>query len=191
MTEEEAEDTRRRQGLPQAPQSFYLEYRDGRLSRIGLNADEDIRILYRGLELTRTHAEDVVAALSRESGLVCDCVDSELADTYDFPELGVELWRERVYHPKLLDRPEFQQLIAALPENLAYEQSHGWYFAQIWVQTDDFRTEFPLEPGRAPYDGGPWRSAPPHGPATPEQMARVAPKYGLEPPAGPGGEERA
>ena len=191
MTEEEAEETCRRLGLPQAPQSFYLEYRDGRLSRIGLNADEDIRILYRGLELTRTHAEDVVAALSRESGLVCDCVDSELADTYDFPELGVELWRERVYHPKLLDRPEFQQLIAALPENLAYEQSHGWYFAQIWVQTDDFRTEFPLEPGRAPYDGGPWRSAPPRGPVTPEQMARVAPKYGLEPPAGPGGEERA
>ena len=191
MTEEEAEETCRRLGLPQAPQSFYLEYRDGRLSRIGLNADEDIRILYRGLELTRTHAEDVVAALSRESGLVCDCVDSELADTYDFPELGVELWRERVYHPKLLDRPEFQQLIAALPENLAYEQSHGWYFAQIWVQTDDFRAEFPLEPCRAPYDGGPWRSAPPHGPVPPEQMALVAPKYGLEPPAGPGGDERA
>ena len=103
----------------------------------------------------------------------------------------MELWRERVYHPKLLDRPEFQQLIAALPENLAYEQSHGWYFAQIWVQTDDFRAEFPLEPGRAPYDGGPWRSAPPHGPVPPEQMARVAPKYGLEPPAGPGGDERA
>ena len=66
-----------------------------------------------------------------------------------------------------------------------------YYAMQIWVQPDDFRAEFPLESGRAPYDGGPWRSAPPHGPVPPEQMARVAPKYGLEPPAGPGGDERA
>ncbi len=169
-----------------SPQTFQLEYEDGKLSRIGLDRCEDLKVLYRGLDLTGTHAEDLIPALAKETGYVCDCEDHELACTYEFPALGLELWRESAYHPKLLTYPEFQELIQALPENLEYEQDHGWCFAQVWVQTRSFRAQCPLEPGPAPYSH-PVKPTPPEREPTAEEMiAFLHRKYGLIPPERPG-----
>ena len=169
-----------------SPQTFQLEYEDGKLSRIGLDRCEDLKVLYRGLDLTGTHAEDLIPALAKETGYVCDCEDHELACTYEFPALGLELWRESAYHPKLLTYPEFQELIQALPENLEYEQDHGWCFAQVWVQTGSFRAQCPLEPGPAPY-AHPVKPTPPEREPTAEEMiAFLHRKYGLIPPERPG-----
>ena len=169
-----------------SPQTFQLEYEDGKLSRIGLDRCEDLKVLYRGLDLTGTHAEDLIPALAKETGYVCDCKDHELACTYEFPALGLELWRESAYHPKLLAVPEFQELIQALPENLEYEQDHGWCFAQVWVQTGSFRAQYPLEPGPAPY-AHPVKPTPPEREPTAEEMiAFLHRKYGLIPPERPG-----
>ena len=169
-----------------SPQTFQLEYEDGKLSRIGLDRCEDLKVLYRGLDLTGTHAEDLIPALAKETGYVCDCEDHELACTYEFPALGLELWRESAYHPKLLAVPEFQELIQALPENLEYEQDHGWCFAQVWVQTGSFRAQCPLEPGTAPY-AHPVKPTPPEREPTAEEMiAFLHRKYGLIPPERPG-----
>lgn len=168
------------------PVTFQLEYEDGKLSRIGLERSEDLKVLYHGLDLTRTHAEDLIPALAKETGYTCDCEDHELACTYEFPALGLELWRESAYHPKLLEVPDFQELIRELPENLEYEQDHGWCFAQVWVQTGSFRAQYPLEPGPAPY-GRPVKPAPPAQEATAEEMiAFLHRKYGLIPPEKPG-----
>ena len=169
-----------------SPQTFQLEYEDGKLSRIGLDRCEDLKVLYRGLDLTGTHAEDLIPALAKETGYVCDCEDHELACTYEFPALGLELWRESAYHPKLLTYPDFQELIQALPENLEYEQDHGWCFAQVWVQTRSFRDQYPLEPGPAPYSH-PVKPTPPEREPTAEEMiAFLHRKYGLTPPERPG-----
>ena len=169
-----------------SPQTYQLEYEDGKLSRIGLDRCEDLKVLYRGLDLTGTHAEDLIPALAKETGYVCDCEDHELACTYEFPALGLELWRESAYHPKLLTYPEFQELIQALPENLEYEQDHGWCFAQVWVQTGSFRAQCPLEPGPAPY-AHPVKPTPPERePTTEEMIAFLHRKYGLIPPERPG-----
>ena len=169
-----------------SPQTFQLEYEDGKLSRIGLDRCEDLKVLYRGLDLMGTHAEDLIPALAKETGYVCDCEDHELACTYEFPALGLELWRESAYHPKLLAVPEFQEMIQALPENLEYEQDHGWCFAQVWVQTGSFRTQCPLEPGPAPY-AHPVKPTPPEREPTAEEMiAFLHRKYGLIPPERPG-----
>ena len=169
-----------------SPQTFQLEYEDGKLSRIGLDRCEDLKVLYRGLDLTGTHAEGLIPALAKETGYVCDCEDHELACTYEFPALGLELWRESAYHPKLLTYPEFQELIQALPENLEYEQDHGWCFAQVWVQTGSFRAQCPLEPGPAPY-AHPVKPTPPEREPTAEEMiAFLHRKYGLIPPERPG-----
>ncbi len=169
-----------------SPQTFQLEYEDGKLSRIGLDRCEDLKVLYRGLDLMGTHAEVLILALAKETGYVCDCEDHELACTYEFPALGLELWRESAYHPKLLAVPEFQELIQALPENLEYEQDHGWCFAQVWVQTGSFRTQCPLEPGPAPY-AHPVKPTPPEREPTAEEMiAFLHRKYGLIPPERPG-----
>ena len=89
-------------------------------------------------------------------------------------------------HPKLLEVPDFQELIRELPENLEYEQDHGWCFAQVWVQTGSFRAQYPLEPGPAPY-GRPVKSTPPAREATEEEtIAFLHRKYGLIPPEKPG-----
>ena len=169
-----------------SPQTFQLEYEDGKLSRIGLDRCEDLKVLYRGLDLMGTHAEDLIPALAKETGYVCDCEDHELACTYEFPALGLELWRESAYHPKLLAVPEFQEMIQALPENLEYEQDHGWCFAQVWVQTGFFRAQCPLEPGPAPY-AHPVKPTPPEREPTAEEMiAFLHRKYGLIPPERPG-----
>ena len=169
-----------------SPQTFQLEYEDGKLSRIGLDRSEDLKVLYRGLDLTGTHAEELIPALAKETGYVCDCEDHELACTYEFPALGLELWRESAYHPKLLTYPDFQELIQALPENLEYEQDHGWCFAQVWVQTGSFRAQCPLEPGPAPY-AHPVKPTPPEREPTAEEMiAFLHRKYGLIPPERPG-----
>lgn len=179
MTQEEAEKLRNRLGLPKPPDSFYLEYEEGCLSRIGLNTSENIRILYRGQDLIHTHVEDVIAVLSKESGFVCDCVDHDLADTYNFPVLGLELWREEPYHPKLLKEPGFQRMITRDPFT---DYQRGWYFLQVWVQSDQFRADFPLRECPAPdYDSWFLRQEEP-APIPPERLAAVAKKYGLEPP---------
>ena len=158
------------------------EYLDGRLAAVSLFADDNRQILYGGLDLTRVHAEKLIPRLAQEAAFICDCVDPELADTYRFPALGLELWRERVYHPKLLNNPEFQKLIQALPGNLEYEQDIGWTFHVVWVRSAASMAELPLEPGRAPYSGGPYHPTPEPRPVTPERIAAVIKKYGLEPP---------
>ena len=167
------------------------EYLDGRLAGVGLLADENRQILYGGLELTHVHVEELIPRLAQEAEFLCDCVDPELACTYRFPALGLELWREQAYHPKLLDNPEFQKLIQALPENLEYEQANGWTFQAVWVRGSASMADLPLEPGRAPYDGGPYRPVPEPKPVTPERAAAVAKKYGLEPPVRQSGGEEA
>ncbi len=137
------------------------------------------------------HVEELIPRLAREAEFVCDCVDPELACNYRFPTLGLELWREMAYHPKLLDNPEFQAHMRVLPENLEYEQTHGWYVP------GGMGAQFRLHGGssrwsqcRAPYSGGPYHPAP-RGPVpvTPERLAAVAEKYGLQPPDRFGGGE--
>ncbi|MFR5861512.1 MAG: hypothetical protein ACLUES_07505 [Flavonifractor plautii] len=126
MTQEEAEKLRNRLGLPKPPDSFYLEYEEGCLSRIGLNTSENIRILYRGQDLIHTHVEDGIAVPSCSPAL-CG-VGSRPADTYNFP---VRLsWRRNLYHPKLLKEPGFQRMITRDPFT---DYQRGWYFLQVWV----------------------------------------------------------
>ena len=136
------------------------DYLDGRLAGVGLLADENRQILWDGLELTHVHVEELIPRLAREAEFVCDCVDPELACNYRFPTLGLELWREMAYHPKLLDNPEFQAHMRVLPENLEYEQTHGWTFQAVWVRSSASMAALPLEPCRAPYDGGPYHPTP-------------------------------
>ena len=153
------------------------DYLDGRLAGVGLLADENRQILWDGLELTHVHVEELIPRLAREAEFVCDCVDPELACNYRFPTLGLELWREMAYHPKLLDNPEFQAHMRVLPENLEYEQTHGWTFQAVWVRSSASMAALPLEPCRAPYDGGPYHPTPEPRPVTPERLAAVAKKY--------------
>ena len=184
MTRTEAEAVRRELGLPPPPESFYLEYEGDRLSRIGLNRSDEDRIIYDGMDLMQIHAETVLAALRQKAAMECDCEDPDLAWTCYFPNLGLELWREEPYHPKLLSQPGFQQFIRQDPchwqENLS-DLQRGWCFEQVWVEDTYFRTAFPLEIHPAPDYSTP-KTEPPMAAPTPEEMALLIKKYRLEPP---------
>ncbi|MEI3262614.1 MAG: hypothetical protein V8S11_12450 [Flavonifractor plautii] len=133
--------------------------------------------------------EDVIAVLSKESGFVCDCVDHDLADTYNFPVLGLELWREEPYHPKLLKEPGFQRMRSF--RRILYRLSARLVFPSGLGAADPFRADFPLRECPAPdYDSWFLRQEEP-APIPPERLAAVAKKYGLEPPGRPGGGENA
>lgn len=166
-------------------------YLDGRLAGVGLLADENRQILWDGLELTHVHVEELIPRLARKAEFACDCVDPELACNYRFPTLGLELWREMAYHPKLLDNPEFQAHMRG-PAWLQWKSRHGGGTAH------PYRLEGPAVGllilqilRKAPYDGGPYHPTPEPRLVTPERLAAVAKKYGLEPPGRPGGGENA
>ena len=180
MEEAEVEQLRRALDLREPPYAFYLEYLDGKLSRIGLDSFSGAAAVYQDLDLFHTHAEEIIGALAEQEDFLCDCADPELASTYRFPALGLELWREGAYHPKLLRNSRFMEELGHDPELLAEEQQF-WYFHQVWVQTDDPRANFPLEMRPAPYTKD-FHFTPPSPPPTPEQIAYIIRKYGLEPP---------
>lgn len=73
MTEEEAQAVQ-----AGVPHPFRLEFLDGRLARIGLDKEPEYRVLYHGVDLIRTHVEELIPALAQEGEVECDCEDPDL-----------------------------------------------------------------------------------------------------------------
>ncbi|MBQ1228530.1 MAG: hypothetical protein IIX87_01520 [Firmicutes bacterium] len=49
-----------------------------------------------------TPADILVPYLRRFSTCICDNADDDLGTEYIFPELGLRLWREMAFHPKMM-----------------------------------------------------------------------------------------
>lgn len=92
------------------------EYLAGRLAGIGLLANENRQILYGAMELTHVHVEELISRLAQEAEFICDCVDPELAWHLSLSSVGAGAVAGASLPSKLLDNPEFQKLIQALPE---------------------------------------------------------------------------
>lgn len=97
---------------------FLVQYQNGQAVEIGVDRllDETLPVLWEGLPLFRLPAEEVVAALSRKSPVLCDHPDTDLGTDYRFPALGLRLWRERAFHPKLLQDPDYRRDMAEVLE---------------------------------------------------------------------------
>ena len=81
MTEGEAEGLRKRLGLREPPESFYLEYLDHKLARIGLDAFSEAAAVYQDLDLFHTHAEEIIGTLAEREDNVWDCAGPGVAST--------------------------------------------------------------------------------------------------------------
>ena len=101
---------------------YHITYKDNLVSEICVNKHDEYKVLINNIDVFRTKAEEIFDTFKRNSEYDCDCEDEYLSRTYDFKDLGMSLWRESAYHPKLLNEEWFQELINEQEENLEYEQ---------------------------------------------------------------------
>lgn len=86
-----------------------------------------------GLEFSALPAEELVCALKQKSSVLCDLPDEQLATNYEFPELGIRLWRESAFHPKLLkDEQWMKEMQLVLEEEMQY-----LYFGLVAVRKQE------------------------------------------------------
>ena len=64
-----------------------------------------------------TAAECIIDSLMKKDNVICNEKDLQLGTEYFFPEIGVRLWRERAFHPKLLFGGRRHQILPLLRQN--------------------------------------------------------------------------
>lgn len=122
---------------------YCIEYKDDVVVEINITNFEKSNVVLNGIDLFYTKAEDILDSLKLISDYDCDCEDKNLGMTYHFKNLGLVLYRERAYHPKLLKDDGFQRYISKNEENLEYEQKF-WYFTGVTL-SNQINFNKPLE----------------------------------------------
>ena len=121
---------------------FLVQYYQNRAVEIGVDGElsHHLPILLHGLEVFQTPAEDLVNTLKANSACIYDLEDEQLSTEYLFPQLGLRLWREMPFHPKLLSDPAYcEEMALVLDEMKAY-----LYFQSVSVL--DWETLEQLQP---------------------------------------------
>lgn len=119
---------------------FRVEYYRGRAVEIGVDSliRERGNISLYGIDIFRTPAEEVIEALKTFSSCTCEIADKELATDCWFAEIGVRLWRERAFHPKLLQNKEYmEEMQLVLEDEYPYR-----YFQLVAVQSEDYQEAY-------------------------------------------------
>lgn len=108
-----------------------LDYDD-----INYTLSDRYRVMLHDVDLFGEKAEDVIRKLEALTPCTYEGdADKDLANEYIFPAWKIRFWRERAYHPKLMQDPEFIELISMHEENLAYELQF-WHFESVVVYDD-------------------------------------------------------
>lgn len=83
---------------------FMVSYKDGYAVEIGVDrslSSMAVVSLY-NMDVFTTPAEQLIFALKEFSPCFYDLDDELLSTDYEFAEIGIRLWREAAFHPKLL-----------------------------------------------------------------------------------------
>ena len=108
-----------------------LDYDD-----INYTLSDRYRVMLHNVDLFGEKAEDVIRKLEALTPCTYEGdADKDLANEYTFPAWKIRFWRERAYHPKLMQDPEFIELISMHEENLEYELQF-WHFESVVVYDD-------------------------------------------------------
>lgn len=106
---------------------FMVRYQQERAVEIGLDhyLRDQLPITLCQMDVFQTTAEELVKSLKRHSPCVCDSEDEQLGYNYVFPNIGVRLWRENCFHPKLLLDSKYMQglwhMVDELKKNLYFD----------------------------------------------------------------------
>ena len=98
---------------------FLVQYRNGKATEIGIQRElsKVASIKLFGLDMFNTTAECIVDSLMKKDNVICNEKDLQLGTEYFFSEIGVRLWRERAFHPKLLKDPLYMEEMQAVLED--------------------------------------------------------------------------
>ena len=90
---------------------FMVSYKDDKAVEISMNSllREQAVITIYNMDVFKTPAEELVNDLKKLSSCTCDWEDEQLGTDYAFPEIGIRLWREEPFHPKLLSDKEYME----------------------------------------------------------------------------------
>lgn len=102
---------------------FLVQYYNDKAVEIGVNHElsQTIPIMLDDIDVFALPAEEIVCKLKQKSRVLCDLPDEQLATNYEFPELGIRLWRESAFHPKLLkDENWMKDMQLVLDEEYQY-----------------------------------------------------------------------
>ena len=119
--------------------NYTISFRNDRAWEICVNnysLSDRYRVMLHNVDLFGDKAEDVIRKLERFTPCTYEGdADKDLANEYTFPAWKIRFWRERAYHPKLMQDPEFIELISMHEENLEYELQF-WHFESVVVYDD-------------------------------------------------------
>ena len=119
--------------------NYTIDFRNGHAWEICVNnytLSDRYRVMLHDVDLFGEKAEDVIRKLEALTPCTYEgYADKDLANEYTFPAWKIRFWRERAYHPKLMQDPEFIEPISMHEENLAYELKF-WHFESVVVYDD-------------------------------------------------------
>ncbi|MBU5676864.1 hypothetical protein KQI88_10585 [Alkaliphilus sp. MSJ-5] len=164
-----------RNGILVRYDNYHITYKDNIVFEICINNLNGYKVVFNNIDLFHTKAEDIFNSLRRLSDYDCDCEDEYLSCTYYFKDLGMILWRESAFHPKLLQEGWFQKLISVQEENLEYEQRF-WFFNQICLK-NSMASDEPMK--KAKFYVESTKASQAMKTPTQEELKEIALKYGL------------
>lgn len=112
---------------------FLVTYKENHATEIAIDYELSVHVpvtLY-GIHCYQITAENLVERLKLYDSFSCDEADIQLGTTYTFEKLGIVLWREHAFHPKLLEDEKYMaEMDAVLEDEYSY-----WYFQMITVKS--------------------------------------------------------
>lgn len=110
---------------------FLVQYQNGRAIEISVHKMliQALPVKLFEVDVFKLKTEQIIDWLKGTSGFVCDNEDEQLGTEYIFPEIGIRFWRERAFHPKLLENTLYmKEMKDVLEEEYQYQ-----YFELITV----------------------------------------------------------
>lgn len=111
---------------------FMVRYRNNQAIEVDVDyqiSDYLMVSLYE-MDVFKVEAEELINMLKKRSAYSIDDVDEQLSTNYEFPDIGIRLWREYAFHKKLLsDKKYVEEMSLIIDEMYQY-----LYFQIIGVQ---------------------------------------------------------
>ena len=99
---------------------FMVRYRDYQAVEVAVDYElrEHTIIMLYNMDVFKTLAEQLVTSLKQFSSCSYDLEDEQLSTNYEFNDIGVRLWREQPFHPKLLSDESYMKEMALVIDEM-------------------------------------------------------------------------